>query len=85
MAASKSLLLEAVDHALAGDWQRAHEIAQEHEDDPVADWIHGVVHWIEGDLSNARYWFGRAGRRLDDNPTAADTLRAIRALLQGSV
>jgi hypothetical protein len=44
MAASKPLLLEAVDHALAGDWQRAHEIAQDHEDDPIADWIHGVVH-----------------------------------------
>jgi hypothetical protein len=82
MAASKSLLLEAVDHALAGDWQRAHEIAQDHEDDPIANWIHGVVHWIEGDLSNARYWFGQAGRSFATHATPQDALRAIKDLLQ---
>jgi hypothetical protein len=80
---TKPLLLEAVEHALAGDWQRAHEIAQDHEDDPIANWIHGVVHWIEGDLSNARYWFGRAGRDLASYPTAQDTLRAIKAVVEG--
>jgi hypothetical protein len=84
MAASKALLLEAVDHALAGDWQRAHEIAQDHEGDPIANWIHGVVHWIEGDLSNARYWFGQAGRSFTGHATPQDALRAIRDLLQGS-
>ena len=76
-------LLEAVDLALAGDWQAAHEIAQEHEDDPIANWIHGVAHWMEGDLSNARYWFGRAGRAFDAYPTAERTLQAIRRILEG--
>jgi len=76
-------LLAAVDHALGGDWQRAHEIVQEHEDDPIADWIHGAVHWMEGDLSNARYWFGRAGREISRYPTVEDGLRAIRAALTG--
>ena len=33
-------LLEAVDLGLAGDWQGAHLIAQDHEGDPVANWIH---------------------------------------------
>jgi hypothetical protein len=76
-------LLRAVDHALAGDWQRAHEIAQDDENDPVASWIHGVVHWIEGDLSNARYWFDRAGRPFDTHATPQEALRAIRAVLEG--
>jgi hypothetical protein len=76
------LLLQAVDHALAGDWQAAHQIAQDHEDEPIANWIHGVAHWMEGDLSNARYWFGRAGRDIGSHPTPQETLRAIRALLQ---
>jgi hypothetical protein len=83
MAASRQLLLQAVDRALAGDWQAAHEIAQEHEDDDVANWIHAVVHWIEGDLSNARYWFRQSGRQISDHPTPADTLKAIQAVLLG--
>jgi hypothetical protein len=83
MAAPKQLLLQAVDRALAGDWQAAHEIAQEHEDDDVANWIHAVVHWIEGDLSNARYWFRQAGRQMADYPGPEDTLRAIKAALEG--
>ena len=83
MAASKQLLLQAVDRALAGDWQAAHEIAQEHEDDDVANWIHAVVHWIEGDLSNARYWFRQAGRAMTDHATPAEALRAIQSVLRG--
>lgn len=79
MPASRQLLLRAVDHALAGDWQAAHEIAQDHEDDDVANWIHAVVHWIEGDLSNARYWFHQAGRAMTDHATPEATLRAIKA------
>jgi hypothetical protein len=82
MAAAKQLLLDAVDRALAGDWQAAHEIAQEHEDDDVANWIHGVVHWIEGDVANARYWFGQAGRQMSDHDTPEETLKAIKMMLR---
>ncbi|HVR62581.1 MAG TPA: hypothetical protein VMU50_11805 [Polyangia bacterium] len=77
-------LIAAVDHALGGDWQRAHEIVQAHEDEPIANWIHGTVHWIEGDLSNAGYWFGRAGRHMSDHATPDAALRAIRAALPRS-
>ncbi len=45
----------------ARDWQAAHEIAQE-SNAPLAAWAHGIVHLIEGDESNARYWYGQAGR-----------------------
>ena len=45
----------------ARDWQGAHEIAQE-SDEPHAAWAHGIVHIIEGDEANARYWYDRAGR-----------------------
>ena len=46
---------------LARDWQAAHVIVQA-EDGPLACWAHGIVHLIEDDLSNARYWDGRAAR-----------------------
>ncbi len=43
------------------DWQAAHEIAQESRE-PLAAWAHGIVHIIEGDESNARYWYEKAKR-----------------------
>jgi hypothetical protein len=44
-----------------GDWARAHEIAQ---DVASADgaWIHAYLHRKEGDVGNAGYWYGQAGR-----------------------
>jgi len=47
-------LAAAVELALAGDWQGAHRVAQDHEGDELADWLHAVAHRMEGDLANAR-------------------------------
>jgi hypothetical protein len=44
-----------------GDWEAAHGIAQDIET-PTGSWIHALLHLIEGDLGNARYWFAEAGR-----------------------
>jgi hypothetical protein len=52
----------AVATALAGDWEAAHEVAQRHEDDKVACWLHAVCHRMEGDPENARYWYRRCER-----------------------
>ena len=45
-----------------GDWARAHEAAQADEGKDAA-WVHALLHREEGDLSNADYWYGRAGKR----------------------
>ncbi len=52
----RALLIDA-----RGDWDRAHEIAQ---DDPSANgaWVHAYLHRKEGDQWNASYWYNRAGR-----------------------
>ena len=34
---------------------------QQHETQDAA-WLHGIVHVLEGDLDNARYWYKRAKR-----------------------
>ena len=54
-------LLRAVWHGLRGEWEAAHQIAQ---DDASAEgaWVHAWLHRIEGDLANARYWYGQAQR-----------------------
>lgn len=72
MSASKDELLQGVELALAGKWDAAHELIQQYEDDATAAWIHAVLHKIEGDLANSRYWYRRADRldRVADEPRA---------------
>ena len=51
-----------------GDWKRAHECAQE-DRTPNGSIVHAYLHRVEGDPSNAGYWYKRAGR-----PPATGTL-----------
>lgn len=52
---------KALWYAKKGDWETAHGIAQDIET-PMGSWIHALLHLIEGDVGNARYWFAEAGR-----------------------
>jgi hypothetical protein len=76
-------LREAVDKALAGDWQAAHRIVQEHEEDATANWIHAVCHRMEGDLANAHYWYRRIGREYREDLATEAELLQIKAALSG--
>lgn len=55
-------LLLALWHDHRGEWDRAHTLAQEVESADGA-WVHAYLHRREGDLGNARYWYGRARRQ----------------------
>jgi hypothetical protein len=44
-----------------GNWQAAHEIAQDVEGADGA-WVHAYLHRKEGDPGNAAYWYRRAGK-----------------------
>jgi hypothetical protein len=72
----------AVELASKGDWQGAHLVAQDNEGDELADWLHAVAHRMEGDLDNARYWYGRCGRRLKDDVPVDAELAELRAALE---
>lgn len=64
----------------AGNWEAAHVIVQQ-EDGELAAWAHGVVHILEGDFSNARYWYGRAGRDYPGPERVREEIAAIRQAL----
>ena len=53
-----------------GEWRAAHEIVQADEDSRLSCWAHAIVHLMEGDLPNARYWLRRAGRAFTDDAAA---------------
>jgi hypothetical protein len=61
----------------AGDWKAAHEIVQK-ESSTLAAWLHGIVHTLEGDLDNARYWYGKAGRGYRGREAVEDEIGAAR-------
>ena len=54
-------LLQALWYDHKGNWQRAHEIAQEIHS-PKGSWIHAYLHRKEGDSANAGYWYHMAER-----------------------
>ena len=79
--ASAEDLKRAVALALAGQWDAAHQIAQLDDSDPLACWLHAVLHKIEGDDGNSRYWYRRAGRLFEDFEDTRTELEAVRAAL----
>lgn len=79
--ASKDDIVGAVDTALAGEWDEAHAVTQRHEGDEIADWLHAVLHKIEGDADNSRYWYRRVAHEYEDYPDPRAELVAIRATL----
>ena len=77
-------LARAVEHLLAaGDWQQAHAIVQG-LDGALAAWLHGIVHTIEGDLDNARYWYRKAHREFPGAGAVTGEITAARAALASS-
>lgn len=78
---NKDALLKAVQLALDSNWDASHKIAQDYSDS-TANWIHAVLHKIEGDVWNSNYWYARtAGRRYEDVADARDELQQIQKSL----
>jgi hypothetical protein len=59
--ANAAVVLHALWHSKRDEWDLAHEIAQK-IDTPEAAWVHAHLHRVEGDETNARYWYTRAGK-----------------------
>ena len=79
--ASLAPLLEALWHDARGDWERAHHITQEIESTDAA-WVHAYLHRKEGDLSNASYWYRRAGKSVASDALDREWEAIVRALLE---
>jgi hypothetical protein len=63
-----------------GNWDRAHEVAQDIEDETGA-WVHAYLHRKEGDQSNAAYWYRRAGKPVERGALSSEWDAIVSALL----
>jgi len=77
----KDDLIRAIELAVEGRWDEAHRIVQQYEADVTASWIHAVLHKIDGDLDNSRYWYRRAGRMECVDREPMGELQAIKATM----
>lgn len=77
---SVSPALVALWHDGRGDWDAAHNTAQD-IDDATGSWVHAYLHRKEGDESNARYWYRRAGQPAASESLDAEWERIVTALL----
>ena len=64
-------LAEALWHDGKGNWEKAHDIAQARNTPPYCQ-LHAYLHRKEGDASNARYWYNRAGKPMPHVPLAEE-------------
>ena len=70
---------KALSHLRRNEWDKAHAIVMGMRD-KLAFRIHGLLHRIEGDLDNARYWYDRAGVLF--GKSAASEIKEIAAVLE---
>ena len=73
----KANLIRAVEAAQNGDWHAAHNIAQDYNND-TAYWLHAVLHKIEGNETNSRYWYAKTlNKRYEDYSDGSMELTAM--------
>ena len=75
--------LLALWHDARGDWDAAHHVAQDVEDETGA-WVHAYLHRKEGDLSNASYWYHRAHRPVQSGSLETEWAQIVTALLSSA-
>jgi hypothetical protein len=76
-------LLDALWWDAKGDWNRAHEIAQDEESTDAA-WVHAYLHRKEGDIANSAYWYSRAQQPRCTSSLDAEWEQITSALLNKS-
>ena len=64
-----------------GNWTKAHECAQQRETCDYA-WVHAYLHRKEGDIANAEYWYGQAGRAVFNGSLGEEWREIAKALLE---
>lgn len=57
---------KVLDLAQNGRWDEAHKLIQKHHDE-LSCLVHAYLHRVEGNISNANYWYSRIGVDIQNN------------------
>jgi len=74
-------LQQVLHHMREKRWNQAHDLVQR-DDSLLGAWLHGILHIQEGDLEDAKYWYGKAGRHFRSRGTLDEVLQRLEAALK---
>ncbi|MBV8503946.1 MAG: hypothetical protein JO006_19775 [Paucibacter sp.] len=77
-----SPLLQIIALVRDGQWTEAHNQVQLYDSEAAA-WLHALLHVQEGDLEDAEYWYGKAGRDFRNRAPFSEELDALETYLCG--
>ena len=69
----------AIWYAVKDNWDMAHNIVQNIHTD-TASWMHAYLHRFEGDISNAHYWYHRAGQESSSESLESELNNIIKSV-----
>jgi hypothetical protein len=82
--ASFSVYGQAIWWAGKGNWEKAHTLVQDLEDQSGAR-IHAYLHRLEGDISNAGYWYSRANIKMPEANVSKEWENLVGEFLSGKI
>ena len=82
--ASFSVYGQALWWAGKGNWEKAHTLVQDLEDRSGAR-IHAYLHRLEGDISNAGYWYSRANTKMPEEDCSREWEKLVEEFLSGKM
>ena len=65
-----------------GSWDEAHKLVQQCSDE-LSCLIHAYLHRVEGNINNAKYWYGRIGVDMPNN-SLEEELNRLYAMISKS-
>lgn len=67
---------------MRGEWEDAHVIVQDDES-KIASWMHALIHKVEGDIRNAKYWYDMAGIPVNEQKNIdRECLQVLKVMLK---
>ena len=73
--------LQALWWSAKGDWDRAHEVAGERQEDAACNRVHAHLHRAEGDERSAAHWYAQSGHAASDLPLEEEWRVLVHELL----
>ena len=64
----------------SGQWREAHNLIQT-DDSVLAAWLHGILHFEEGDLEDAEYWYGKGQRNFRSRGTLQEEVDSFELVM----